>query len=85
MHEPGCEHYGREQDDCIADSSYGKWRTFIDAYATQDPIPRVDVIFRAMKALEERWTSRNDREYEEANYMGRGGGGSSYGSYKAKG
>ena len=62
-----------------------KWRTFIDAYATQDPLPRVDVIFRAMKALEERWTSRNDREYEEANYMGRGGGGSSYGNYKAKG
>ena len=62
-----------------------KWRTFIDAYATQDPLPRVDVIFRAMKALEERWTSRNVREYEEANFAGKSGGVSSYGNYKAKG
>ena len=61
-----------------------KWRTFIDAYATQDPLPRVDVIFRAMKALEERWNSRNDREYAEANFVGRSGGGGSNGGFKPK-
>ena len=33
-----------------------KKRTFIDAYATQDPLPRIDIIFRAMKALWERRT-----------------------------
>ena len=26
---------------------------------------------RAMRALEERWNTRNDREASEANYMGR--------------
>ena len=41
-----------------------KWRIYIDAYATQTAIPGVDAIFRAMKALEEHWISRNDREHE---------------------
>lgn len=54
-----------------------KWRTFMDAYATQDPLPNVSVIFRAMKSLEERWKTRNDRVVGEANYMGRIGGGGS--------
>ena len=39
-----------------------KWRGFIDSYATQDPLPTVSVIFRAMKAQEERWNARNDEK-----------------------
>ena len=27
-----------------------KWRTFMDAHATQNPLPSVDTILRAMKA-----------------------------------
>ena len=61
-----------------------KWRGFIDSYATQDPLPTVSVIFRAMKAQEERWNARNDREVGEANYMGRAGGGGSGGGWKPK-
>lgn len=33
------------------------WRPFMDAYATQNPLPTVDAIFRAMEALEERWNN----------------------------
>ena len=58
-----------------------KWRGFMDAYATQSPLPKVDVIFRAMKSLEERWTSRNEREHGEANYAGMRG---VNGGYKPK-
>ena len=43
----------------------------MDAYAMQDSLPNVGVIFRAMRALEERWNTRNDREASEANCMGR--------------
>ena len=37
-----------------------------------------------MKALEERRNMRNDREYAEANYVGRSDGGGSNGGYKPK-
>ena len=58
-----------------------RWRTFMDAYAITSPLPAVAEIFSSMKALEERWNMRNDREVGEANYMGRfGGGGSGGGS-----
>ena len=60
------------------------WRDFMDAYATRTPLPAVAEIFRAMKALEERRNMRNDREYAEANYVGRSGGGGSNGGYKPK-
>ena len=60
-----------------------KWRTFIDAYATQNPVPLVDVIFRTMKALEEMWNTWNDREIGKANCVGRGGGGGG-GDWKPK-
>ena len=61
-----------------------KWRGFIDSYATHDPLPDVSVIFRAMKAQEERWNARNEREVAEANYVGRSGG-SGGGSGKGSG
>lgn len=55
----------------------GKWIHFMDSYATTDPLPPVSTIFRAMRSQEERWDARNDREYEEANFAGKVGGGSS--------
>ena len=61
-----------------------KWRVFMDSYATQNPVPEVREIFRAMKGLEERWNTRNDREVGEANYVGRTGGGSGGGGLKPK-
>ena len=56
----------------------------MDAYATQNPILEVSEIFRAMKALEERWNTGNDREVGEANYMGRAGKEGSGGVWKPK-
>ena len=56
---------------------------FMDAYAITSPLPAVADIFNSMKALEERWNMRNDREVGDANYMGRfcgGGRGSGGGS-----
>ena len=50
----------------------------------KSPFPKLTSFFRAIKAFEEHWISRNDREYEEANHMGENGGGSSYGNHKAK-
>ena len=53
----------------------------MDAYAITSPFFMVVEIFNSMKALEERWNMRNDREVGEANNMGRfGGGGSGGGS-----
>ena len=57
-----------------------KWTTFMDSYATTDPLPPVSTIFRSMKSQEERWSARNDREYEEANYAGGGSTGGASGS-----
>ena len=57
-----------------------KWMTFMDSYATTEPLPPVSTIFRAMKSQEERWSARNDREYEEANYAGGGSTGGASGS-----
>ena len=56
----------------------------MDAYAVQNPLPTLDDIFRAMKALEERWNTRNDGDIGEANYAGQRGGGGSGGGYKPK-
>lgn len=56
----------------------------MDANAAQNPLPTLDVIFRAMRALEERWNTRNDGEIGEANYAGQRGGGGSNGGYKPK-
>ena len=56
----------------------------MDAYATQDPAPQVALIFKATKALGERWNSRNEREHGEANEAGMGGGGGGGGGYKPK-
>ena len=61
-----------------------KWRTYTDVHATQNSLSSVDVILRAMKALKERWNTRNDWSIGEANYMGRGGGGGSGDGYKPK-
>ena len=61
-----------------------KWRVFMDSYATQNPVPEVREIFRAMKGLEERWNTRNNREVGEANYVGRSGGVSGGGGWKPK-
>ena len=60
------------------------WRDFMDAYATRTPLLAVAEIFRAMRALEGRRNMRNDREYAEANYVGRSSGGGSNGGYKSK-
>ena len=57
-----------------------KWKNFLDAYATIEPLPTTGTIFRAMKAHEERLNARNESEYEEANYGGNIGGSSSGGS-----
>ena len=58
-----------------------RWRSFMDAYAIASPLPPVAEIFTSMKALEERWNMRNEREVAEANYMGKfGGGGNAGGS-----
>ena len=51
-----------------------KWLNFFDAYGTMEPLPSVRTIFRAMKAQEERMNSRNESEYEEANFAGNSGG-----------
>ena len=48
-----------------------RWRTFMDAYAITSPLPAVAEIFSSMKDLEERWNMWNDREVDEANYVGR--------------
>ena len=56
----------------------------MDAYATQNPTLDVSVIFRAMKVLEERWNTGNDREVGESNYMGRTGRGGTGGAWKPK-
>ena len=55
-----------------------RWKGFMDAYAIAQPPPAVAEIFISMKALEERWNMRNDKEVE-ANYMGSGSGGGSGG------
>ena len=44
----------------------------MDAYATQNLAPIVDIIFKSMKAFEERWNSRNERE--QADFVGHGSG-----------
>ena len=46
-----------------------KWRTATDTYATQTHAPTIDIVFKAMKALEERWITRNEREHEEVNSL----------------
>jgi len=51
-----------------------RWRAFMDSYASSEPLPSAAVIFRAMKALEERWIMRNEHEYGEANYAGQSSG-----------
>lgn len=56
----------------------------MDAYTTQNYVPAVDVILRAMKALEERWHCRNEWEYGEANHVGRGGGRDNISGWKPK-
>lgn len=47
-----------------------KWTNFVDVYATMEPLPTANAIFRAMKAQEERLNTRNEEEYEEANFAG---------------
>lgn len=47
-----------------------KWLNFMDSYATMEPLPTSSAIFRAMKSQEERLNTRNEREYEEANFGG---------------
>ena len=51
-----------------------KWTNFVDVYATMEPLPTADAIFRAMKSQEERLNTRNEEEYEEANFAGNPGG-----------
>lgn len=51
-----------------------KWTNFVDVYATMEPLPTANSIFRAMKAQEERLNTRNEEEYEEANFAGNVGG-----------
>ena len=51
-----------------------KWKDFLDAYATMEPLPTTSTIFKAMKAHEERLNARNE---SEANYAGNTGGSSS--------
>lgn len=49
---------------------------FMDACTTQNPLPLVEVIIKATKALGERWKIRKDRHVREFKYAGwRGGGG----------
>ena len=61
-----------------------KWTNFVDVYATMEPIPTANTIFRAMKSQEERLKTQNEEEYEEANFAGnssghvRGAGGSDW-------
>ena len=52
----------------------------MDGYATYDFVPLVDTIFRAIKALEKRWNTRNERDHSKAKYVGtiNGGGRSRY-------
>lgn len=59
-------------------------RAFMDSYVTQSHDLDVSITLRSMKALKERWNSRNEREYGEANYVGRGGEGGSGGGYEPK-
>ena len=47
-----------------------KWINFMDVYATMEPPPSSAAIFRAMKSQEERMITRNEKEYEEANFNG---------------
>ena len=75
-----------EHDKTLALLTYPpeKWRVFMDSYVTQNPVAEVREIFTAMKGLEERWNTRNDREFGESNYMGRSGGVSGGGGQKPK-
>ena len=59
--------------------------TFMDTYAITSPLPTVAEIFSSMKALEECWNMRNDREVTKANFMGRPGGGGSGGGSGSRG